>query len=385
MTVAMPSEKTLGHRESATTPRKSCCLVVLVGTLFAATAFADGISVTEDLKHPKGKYYTIKLNSKQITDVERRRRVTLTKKQVKQFEKDYAGKGESYPVLSTRYDSCTCFVLRYVWWGTPGEVDIDERQVKAFAETQTTGKEELAPEGDDTSSDPMFPWIHLIMDSKGSMFSEGAGKRLTEEDVVKILRSYGKARGEKNCKVGGLTFDTPPPIDPEFDKTMWAKLRRIMAVGKTICIPVQIQGYERATRRKEFAPEPGSCENEPAKCRRTCGLPCEPAKAGTELPAELATMKSGFARVRSDATSSDWDAAKNDAAAVVAAWERLKPKVSTRVAECPAFPGGAMITDTIDAVLKSLMTSTGANFKDGAVDAATQGIDHLAVIKGLFE
>jgi hypothetical protein len=362
-------------------------------------AAADGIYVTDDLKHPRDEHYTFKLNAKQIADVEQRRRVTLSREQIRKFNRRYVGKGETFLVLSTRYDSCTCFVPRYALWGTRGEVDIHRAQIDSL-DGQETEKEVLVPESDDSASDQEHPQVDLVMDSKGRLFAQNPFAPVSEQDVKATMERYLKAQETGSREVGGFLIDTPPPINEQTDAEIWGLLSRLRDFGRDNCVTAIIQGYEKAVERKEIKRSREESSPDPLKCRRLSCAVCRPvAKDSTRnttegdaadvslIPADVLALESAFRFIRAQPSISTWDKIGYVCENAIEGWKRLKPKVEkiVKASGCPECSGCGGTVPRLDAAVKSLKVACEAEYPEGALEAAKQGLMGVERIKEMFE
>ena len=71
-------------------------------------AKADGIPISEDRKNVTGEYTRIVLDENQISDVETKRKVTLSAAQKAELEKIAGGPLGDIGVYSSRHYDCTC-------------------------------------------------------------------------------------------------------------------------------------------------------------------------------------------------------------------------------------------------------------------------------------
>jgi hypothetical protein len=219
-----------------------CCFPLLFATeiIVAPYAFADGIYVTEDLKHARFEHTVIILNEEQIKDVERLRQVVLTDEQMKPLRAIYGKTPNKLTILSSRWAMCTCDVGAYGIWCRVGELDIPHSSLRAqeemdeyFAEysiEETGGNDSSADEGEPADDGYAFVGEHIIMDSKGEMYLNGI--RISEEELRKIIDevSSSAVRARDICRY--IDFDLPPPISEEVDKNIYEIVQRTNAYCK---------------------------------------------------------------------------------------------------------------------------------------------------------
>jgi len=218
-----------------------CCFPLLFAAEMITTspALADGIYVTEDLKHARFEHMVIHLNEEQIKDVERLRQVVLTEEQMKPLKAIYEKSPNRLTILSSRWADCTCDVGAYAIWCRVGEIDVPHSSLRTqeamdryFAEypLDVNSDYDENSAGEPGEEEYAFVGEHIIVDSKGDMYLGGI--RISEEDLKKVIDEIGltEVRAREVCRY--IDFDLPPPINEEVDKSIYDFLQRTKAYCK---------------------------------------------------------------------------------------------------------------------------------------------------------
>lgn len=201
--------------------------------LLAATtaAHGDGIPVAPDRKSVTVESFTIRLDEDQVKQVERQRKLTLTEAQRAPLVAIYDKIPPTIEVVSSRWDSCTCFFGIYAIWCSPREVQIprysvlsqkDEDEYRAQYPDEAAAMEE-APDPD------RFDSRNFILDSAGKIFA--SGKEVQESEILASIEFLYERRTENNLLRCSVVLDTPPPIDEATD----ARIRELAKRIKSHC------------------------------------------------------------------------------------------------------------------------------------------------------
>jgi len=197
--------------------------------LLAATTatYGDGIPVAPDRKSVMVESFTIKLDVDQVKQVERQRKLTLTEAQRAPLVAIYNEVPPTIEVVSSRWDSCTCFFGVYAIWCVPGEVQIprysvlsqkDDDDYKAQYPDEAAAMEE--------NPDPdRFDARDFVLDSAGRIFD--AGKEVQESELLATIEFLYERRTENSRLRCSVVLDTPPPIDEATDSRIRAIAKRI--------------------------------------------------------------------------------------------------------------------------------------------------------------
>ena len=231
--------------------------VFLLIPLFAVLAAADGIYVTEDLKHVRGKHTTIILNESQILDVEQRREIVLTEAQLEPLRAIYKKTPNKLIVVSSRWDSCTCGMGIYAIWCRVGELDVPHSSLegaKSMDEYYENNPVAEPEDGDPILTDEIdssgfreneryiFAGRSLILDSKSDMHFEG--ERVTESELRSLIDKISKVEGKGKRVRRYISFDVPPPIGPEIDE----KVLGLIKSTRTYCEQKNVNFYAMGFR-----------------------------------------------------------------------------------------------------------------------------------------
>ena len=204
-------------------------IFIAVGTL---PAFADGIYVTKDLKHVVEDHTVIRLDKKQIKDVERLREVVLTEEQIKPLKAIYGNVPHKLSVLSSRWDSCTCDLGVYAIWCRVGEIDIPhsslegQKMLDEYYEKNPPSKTE-ATKTTNESSKYAFIGKSLILDSQGNMYLDG--KEIAEGELLSMVDDISKQQVPGKEATRYIYLDIPPPINEAIDEKIFNLTERIEA------------------------------------------------------------------------------------------------------------------------------------------------------------
>lgn len=207
------------------------CLSLLIGATLPA--FGDGIAVSEDRKHVTGQHTTIRLEGKQIDQVERLREVELTGKQIQSLQSIYprANIPHKLEVLSSRYDSCTCGMGVYAIWCRPGEIDVPHSSLEAQKFLEAYEKEHPSSKAEDdwdaAGRKEEYIVKQLILDSRGRMYLDG--KDVQETELLAMIDEMHQRRAKSSRVWCSITLDVPPPIDKETDERIFQLSDRIEA------------------------------------------------------------------------------------------------------------------------------------------------------------
>jgi hypothetical protein len=198
-------------------------LVLSLFFILSPPAHGDGIPVSADLRNVTMDCFAIHLNEAQVKQVERHRKITLTREQFAPLLAIYDRVPQTINVVSSRWDSCTCGFGVYAIWCRPGEVSIprysvlsqkDEDEYIAENPTQTEESETGANEEE-------FESKELILDSAGKMYLDG--REIQEREVLALADAMHERKSEVGRLKCYLYLDPPPPIDEATD----AKIREL--------------------------------------------------------------------------------------------------------------------------------------------------------------
>lgn len=217
--------------------------LILLSICLFTSAYADGISVSKDLKQVQEEHITIKLSDKQKNEVERTRFVYLTDKQLIPLKNIYNKAPKKISVLSSRYDSCTCGMGIYAIWCRAGEIDIPISSIKSqkWIDQNKDKNSDALDEEDDTSEGNSYFEI-IIFDSNGRMFHKG--NIINESEACKLIDWLSVLKSKDSNNVSSLVLDTPPPISLEIDKKIFNISSRLEKYSKSKGIDFSAQGLK---------------------------------------------------------------------------------------------------------------------------------------------
>ena len=229
-------------------------MIIVLGTL---PAFADGIYVTKDLKHVDGDHTVIRLDKKQINDVERLRDVVLTEEQIKPLKAIYENVPHKLPVLSSRWDSCTCGFGVYAIWCRVGEIDIPhssleiQKMLDEHYEKNPPSKTKATKSTVKESSKYVAIGKSLILDSQGNMYLDG--KEIIEDELLSMVDDISKQDVPGKEVTRYIYLDIPPPINKAIDEKIFNLTERIEAhcVQRNVHFRALGITYEKMKQRRK--------------------------------------------------------------------------------------------------------------------------------------
>jgi len=221
-------------------------LILATILILSATAFGDGIPVTQDKKGVRGEYTRVTLDRKQILDVETRRKVTLRSDQKAQLEEMAGGPLGDITVYSSRYNECTCFSINVMAiWTQKGFLDFPHSRLvtqQELKERRDRGEGQVAEE---SPQDTEYKYLIVVFDSSGEMYMNG--KRYSLNQIKARIDTLRKARPRNRTKKAvqwSVIFDPPPPISEKTDKKVADNFRQIVEHCKKRNIDIQDWGVE---------------------------------------------------------------------------------------------------------------------------------------------
>ncbi len=227
---------------------RRCPFLLFAATIMATTtALADGISVTEDLKHARGEHTVIVLDSAQIRDVERLREVVLSDEQLRLLRAVYEKTPRKLVVLSSRWNDCTCGIGVFGIWCRVGELDVPHSRLRA-QEYWDKYLEENRQESErnDSRFDEDDNWASvgkaIILDSQGDMYLDG--KWISEGELRRLIDEISSSEVHAKRVSRYIYFDLPPPISEAVDKRIRELLQRTNTYCKTKQVELSAVGME---------------------------------------------------------------------------------------------------------------------------------------------
>jgi hypothetical protein len=234
---------------------KPVLLVLLSFALLCmpSRSYSDGIYVTKDLKHVFGPHITMNLSKQQTQDVEQKRTVELSDDQLMLLREIYDKIPKKLPVLSSRWDSCTCDLGVYAIWCRPGEIDIPHSSIQAQKELdeyiESNPAENAKADNDSDAGDSQHVGESIILDSKADMFI--AGRLVTEREVYRVIDKLSTKQVKASRVYRSLFLDLPPPIDNIVDQRIEELVDRLEQYSKKKGVEFWALGlsYERSNKK----------------------------------------------------------------------------------------------------------------------------------------